>query len=38
MPYTEKHVLIEKNPKQIQATNKKQRKNKTAPEKPEINI
>lgn len=35
MPDTEKRVLIEKTPKQNQATNENQTKNKTAPEKPE---
>lgn len=38
MRNTEKHVLIEKTPKQNQPTNQKQTKNKTAPEKPETNI
>lgn len=38
MPNSEKHVSIEKNPKQNQATNKKQTKKETAPEKPETNI
>lgn len=38
MPNTEKHVLIEKIPKQNQATSKNQTKNKTAPEKTETSM